>query len=145
MRQPRILRAAVLVLTLATGCAASSHPVARHTVPDLRSALVEYATASCLAFQPNEYLKDQGERWAGAIMQNARGPAGKWTPVADAVRAELSRSGVAQGQGAGPQAPTVPLPVMTCGRIAAAPAVHRSIDIATHALVAAYAAGADAR
>ncbi len=145
LRQSRIRRAAVLVLTLVTGCAASPHPVARRTVPDLRGALVEYAAASCLAFQPNEYLKDQGERWAGAIMQNARGPAGKWTSVANAVRAELSRSGVAQGQGSAPQAPIIPLPVMTCGRITDTPSVCRSIDIAAHALATDYAAGTDAR
>lgn len=128
------MRSAIVFLALLAGCSGQSKPVKVETKPAARDDLVEYATASCFAFQQNEYLKDQGERWAGAVMQNARGPVEKWTPVADAVKAELTRSGVAQGQGEGPQSPTVPLPVMTCGRIAATPAVSRSIDAAAKAM-----------
>jgi hypothetical protein len=126
---------AIMIFALLAGCSGQSQPVKAKTKPAARDDLVQYATASCLAFQQNEYLKDQGERWAGAVMQNAHGPIEKWTPVADAVKAELARSGVAQGRGEGPQSPTVPLPVMTCGRIAATPTVSRSIDAAANALV----------
>lgn len=128
------MRMAIMFSALLAGCSGQSQPVKAETKPAARDVLVQYATASCFAFQQNDYLKDQGERWAGAIMQNARGPVEEWTPVADAVKAELARSGVAQGQGEGPQSPTVPLPVMTCGKIVATPAVSRSIDASAKAL-----------
>lgn len=132
------MRSAIVFLTLLAGCSGQPQPVKAETNPAAHDDLVQYATASCFAFQQNEYLKDQGERWAGAIMQNARGPVEKWTPVADAVKAELARSGVAQGQSEGPQSPTVPLPVMTCGMIATTTAVSRSIDAAAKALAEDY-------
>lgn len=137
------MRVAMVFFALLAGCSGQSQPVKAETKPAASDALVQYATASCFAFQQNAYLKDQGERWAGAIMQNARGPIEKWTPVADAVKAELARSGVAQGQGEGPQSPTVPLPVMTCGQIAAKPTVKRSIEAAATALEGDY--GVEAR
>ncbi len=129
------MRMAIMLSALLAGCSGQSQTVKAETKPAARDDLVQYATASCLAFQQNGYLKDQGERWAGAVMQNARGPVEKWTPVADAVKAELARTGVAQGQGEGPQSPTVPLPVMTCGQIATKPTVSRSIDAAANALI----------
>lgn len=129
------MRMAIMLFALLAGCSGQSQPVKAETHFAARDDLVQYAMASCFAFQQNEYLEDQGERWAGAVMQNARGPVEKWTPVADAVKAELTRSGVAQGQGEGPQSQTVPLPVMTCGRIADAPSVRKVIDEAGKALM----------
>lgn len=128
------MRTVIMVVALLVGCSGQPQPAK----PAARDDLVQYATASCFAFQQNPYLKDQGERWAGAVVQNARGPVEKWTPVANAVKAELARSGVAQGQGEGPQAPTVPLPVMTCGRIATTSAVGSAIDGAAQALAEDY-------
>lgn len=128
------MRKAIVFFALLAGCSGESRPVKAETKPTARDDLVQYATASCFAFQQNDYLKNQGERWASAILQNAHGPVEKWTPVADAVKNALARSGVAQGQGEGPQAPTVPLPVMTCGQIATTPAVSFSIDTAAKAL-----------
>lgn len=75
-------------------------------------------------------------------MQRAHGPAEKWTPVADAVKAELARSGIAQGRGEGPQSPAISLPVMTCGQIANLAAVRRSIETASKALAQDYRTGA---
>lgn len=128
------MRTAVMFVAVLAGCSGQPQPAK----PAARDDLVQYATASCFAFQQNPYLKDQGERWAGAVVQNARGPVEKWTPVVNAVKAELARSGVAQGQAEGPQALTVPLPVITCGRIATTSAVGIAIDRAAKALAEDY-------
>ncbi len=130
------MRRAIVVLAVLAGCDGRSAP--RETTSAVREELAHYATASCFAFQRDAYLKDQGQRWAGAIVQNASGAIEPWAPVADAVKRELARSGVAQGQDDGPRSPTIPLPVMTCGRIAAAPAVRRAIDAAATALSQTY-------
>ena len=133
-----MMRTAMMLLALVAGCSGGALPAKADKKPAARDDLVEYATASCFAFQQNGYLKDQGERWAGAVLQHAPGPVAKWTLVADAVKAELARAGVGQGQGEGPQAPTVPMPVMTCWRIATMPSVSRSIDAAVRALAGDY-------
>lgn len=96
--------------------------------------LVAYASASCFAMQTEPLLKQQGERWAGGVMQRAHGPVEAWTPVADAVRAELKRGGVGLAKPERVDAPPVTLPLMTCGEIADTPAVRRAIDIAVKAM-----------
>jgi hypothetical protein len=135
-----MMRAAIGLAMLLTACGGHGTAPGGDMPAALRDDLVGYATASCLLLQDNSYLQDQGQRWAGAIMQNAHGGVEKWAPVAAAVRAELATSGVAQGQGEGPRAPTTPLPVMTCGRITSTPIVRRAIDLAARSLAADYSA-----
>jgi hypothetical protein len=134
-----VRRAGWASLVLLTSCGGHAAPVGVDGPSPLHDDLVGYAMASCLAIQPNDYLKDQGQRWAGAIMQDAHGPVEAWAPVATAVKAELGRSGIARGQGDGPTAAAVPLPVMTCGRIATTPAVRQAIAVAAKALARDYA------
>jgi hypothetical protein len=129
-----MMRVTLMAFVLLAGCSDRPAPTKTETVSALRDDLVAYAMASCFTYQNNAYLKEQGWRWAGAIMQNAHGPVEKWAPVAAAVKAELARSGIAQGQGEGPRAPTLPLPVMTCGEIAAAPPVRQAVEVAMKAL-----------
>jgi hypothetical protein len=135
-----MMRMAITILFVLAGCSGDAAPVGAMAPSTVHDDLVAYATASCFAVQPNDYLKDQGQRWAGAIMQGARGAVEKWEPVAAAVKAELASSGVAQGQGEGPMAPTVALPVMTCGTIATTSSVRRSIAVAERALAGDYRA-----
>ncbi|WP_230632325.1 hypothetical protein [Sphingomonas sp. Leaf37] len=133
-----MIRAVILaVLPLAPCSAAAAVPPS--TVPSaLDRDLAAYAVASCFAAMPQPHLKEQGERWAGAVIQRGHGSPEQWSPVADAVAAELKRAGIAQGQGDGPQAPTVPLPVMTCGEITHAATVRAAIAIARRALTVDY-------
>ncbi len=98
-----------------------------------------YAAASCFAALPQLFLKQEGEPWAGAVIQRGRGGPEQWIPVVDAVAAELKRAGIVQGQGDGPQSPTMPLPVMTCGEITRAATVRAAIATAHRALAADYA------
>lgn len=134
-----MMRAAMMALSLLAACGGHAPSTGAGAPSPLQDDLVAYATASCFTMQQNDYLKDQGQRWAGAIMQGAHGPVEKWVPVATAVKAELARSGVAEGQGEGPMAPAVTLPVMTCGRIATTPGVRQAIEAAATALANDYA------
>lgn len=135
-----MMRVAIGLAVLLTACGGQTPALSGDAPVALHDDLIGYATASCLILQDNPYLQDQGQRWAGAIMQGAHGGTEKWAPVAAAVKTEFVTSGVAQGQGEGPQAPTVPLPVMTCARIAAAPVVRKAIDLAARSLAADYQA-----
>lgn len=105
----------------------------------LQRDTIDYAMASCVASQPQPFLKDQGERWANAVIQRGHGAIEHWSRIADAVEIELKRSGIAQGQGDGSQAETVPLPVMTCGEITDRPRVQAAIAIARRTLSSDYA------
>lgn len=72
------------------------------------------------------------------MVERGAGSLEDWAPVADAVRAELKRSGVKQGRPEKPSDPAVPLPVMTCGEIADTPAVRAATTRARAALAGAY-------
>lgn len=133
----RMIRTRLLPALLAGSCAVTAG-AAPAPSPSLLRDLDAYAAASCLAALDHPFLKDQGERWAGAVVQRSAGPIAAWRPVADAVRLELKRAGIAQAQGAGPRAPALALPVMTCGEIADAPPVRRAIARAAATLTGAY-------
>lgn len=134
-----MIRAIVLAAQPLAACG-SPAPVPPSTVPSaLDRDLAAYAAASCFAALPQPFLKEQGERWAGAVIQRGHGSPEQWIPVADAVAAGVKRAGIAQGQGDGPQAPPVPLPVMTCGEITQAATVRAAIATAHRALTADYA------
>ncbi len=133
-----MMRIGWAALLLLTGCDGHAAPASTDAASPLQDDLVSYATASCFAIQPDKFLKEQGQQWAEAIMQGAHGPVEAWAPVAMAVKAEIARSGIAQGQGEGPAALPVPLPVMTCGRIATTPAVRRAIAAAAATLAHEY-------
>ena len=129
---------ATISLAAATLAGAAAHP-ARDPASAERD-LTRYAMATCLAAQDQPYLKDQGRRWAGGLIERGHGPIEAWTPVTEAVAAELARSGMGVSKPDGPFNPSVPMPLMTCGHIADAPTVRAAIDTATKALAADYAA-----
>ncbi len=133
MRQAVAMRALTVAVAIARPATAAPDRSA------LQRDLVDYAMASCFAAQPDPYLKDQGQRWAGAVMQRAHGPVELWTPVADAVARELGRTGIGGAQPDRPGLPGIPLPVMTCGEITETPSVRMAIETAARALRADYA------
>ncbi len=118
------------------GCATA--PLAERDV--VARDVAAYAMASCFAMQDQPYLRDQGERWASGVIQRGEGPIEAWTPIAQAVRAELARSGIGQGKPERPTEPSIPLPVLTCGEIGDAPAVRAAMVRARAALAADYRA-----
>lgn len=125
---------------LISGCASAPVGGVAAAADQMGLDMAAYAEASCLAAQKQTYLRDQGERWAGAVIQRGAGPIETWKAIGDAVDKELARSGIAQGQGDGPAAPTVPLPIMTCGEIANMPSVRAEIARAATVLSPAYRA-----
>jgi hypothetical protein len=131
------LCAAVCLLLLPVGaCAAPRQAVDQPSA--LERDVAAYAMASCFAALPQPIFQQQGERWAGAVIQRGHGAIEQWTALAEAVAGELKRTGIAQGQGEGPQAATVPLPVMTCGEITTTPAVRAAMRSAEKGLAIDY-------
>ena len=110
------------------------------TPTPLQRDLASYATASCFAALPQPLLHHGSERWAGAVIAHGHGPIEPWAALARAVADELKRTGIDQGQGAGPDAPPTPLPVMTCGEITDRPAVRAAMETAVKALAKEYRA-----
>lgn len=87
-----------------------------------------YAIASCLANQDQPYLKDQGDGWAAAIVQRAKGGLDALTAVSTVVKAELAKGKMAVIRNeTGPQRDK-PLPVLYCGEIIDVPSVRAAID-----------------
>jgi hypothetical protein len=123
-------------------CAAAPLPVPAAKDDALARDTAAYAVASCLTMVGNPYLREQGELWAGGVIQRGAGPIEAWTPIADAVKAELARSGVGQAKPERPSDPGRPMPVMTCGEIGHAPGVAAAVAKARAALAADYRAKA---
>jgi hypothetical protein len=136
MIRPSSLAYAVLMLGGCVGGPGLDGNAGRALARDVAA----YATASCFAALDDPFLRDQGQLWAGGVVQRGEGPIEALIPLADAVRAELERSGVGQGKPDGSHAPSKPMPVMTCGEIVHAPAVAAGMARAETALRSAYRA-----
>ena len=91
-----------------------------------------YAIASCLTYQDNPYLKDQGDAWASVIIQRTRGSVESLTDVAEVVKQETDKGGMAvmRDEAGGDKA----LPLLYCYEIIERPAVREAIDNAATAL-----------
>jgi hypothetical protein len=125
------------LLIAGTGCAsmATFDACARSAV---QRDVEGYAIASCLAVQDQPYLKDQGDGWASAIIQRAKGGLDALTAVAAAVKAEVAR-----GQMAVIHSETGPmmdktLPVLYCAEIIDAPSIQAAINKAIKKLASSY-------
>ena len=130
----------IIVIPTLSGCATAVVSQAQVSSSALIRDTTAYAVASCFSALPDAFLRDQGYRWAGGIIERGSGPMEAWTPIAEAVKAELKRGGIGQGKPEGPDAPNVALPVMTCGEIADAPGVAAAIATVREALAGAYRA-----
>jgi hypothetical protein len=94
-----------------------------------------YAISTCLLETDNTALKEQGGRWAGAIVQRSHGPIEAFSLVADAVRAEIKEKGFAQGHDDGPIASgAIAMPMLTCGEMTDQPKVAHAMSKAKAAL-----------
>ena len=85
-----------------------------------------YAIASCLAYQENAYLKDQGDAWASVIVQRSHGSIELLTDVAEVVKQETEKGGmtVMRDEEGGDKA----LPLLYCHEIIDRPAVRDAIE-----------------
>jgi len=118
-------------------CAAT--PVAATSGHDTIGRDVEsYAVASCLTYQKQPFLKDQGDGWASAIIQRSKGSLDDFTAVAEAVKAEVARGNMAVIRvEAGPEHEKA-LSIAYCFEILDAASVHAAVDSAMKNLADAY-------
>jgi hypothetical protein len=99
-----------------------------------------YAIASCLVAQKEPYLHDQGDAWASAIIQRAKGELDALTAVAAAVKAELAKGNMAVIRNEAEPMKGKALPVMYCTEVIDAPSVRSAINTAIKKLEPAYRA-----
>ena len=97
-----------------------------------------YAIATCLVNQQEPYLKDQGDGWASAIIQRAKGGLDAFTDVAAAVKAELTKGNMVVIRSETEPMKDKPLPVMYCGEIIDQPSVDAPIHKAVKKLKPSY-------
>jgi hypothetical protein len=120
------LRIAVALLAATTSDAATSASDA-HARTAVRRDVEGYAIASCLAAQDQQYLKDQGDGWASAIIQRGKGSLDAFTGIASAVKAELAKANMAVIRREN-ETKDKPLPIMYCSEIIDAPSVRAAIN-----------------
>lgn len=97
-----------------------------------------YAIASCLTYQKQPYLKDQGDGWASVIVQRSKGDISVLTAVATAVKNEVNKGNmVVIRNETGPARDKV-LPIQYCFEIPDAPSVHAAIARAVKKLKSSY-------
>lgn len=93
-----------------------------------------YAIASCLSFQPNPYLKDQGDAWASVVIQRMKGSPAALADLAEHVKVETARGDVPIIRDETGMGPDKPLPLLFCVEIIDHPAVRSGIEQAVRAL-----------
>jgi len=131
------LLACCLVFATLNACAAT--PVAATSGRDAARRDVEsYAIASCLTYQQQPLLKDQGDGWASAIIQRSKGALDDFTAVAEAVKSEVAKGNMAVIRvETGPEHEKA-LPIAYCFEILDTPSVHAAVVSAMKNLADAY-------
>jgi len=128
---------AVLLISILTACATKSFTddISRSQV--LRD-VEGYAIASCLAFQSNTYLKDQGDAWASVIIQRMKGSPDALAEIVEKVRYEIEQGNMAVIRDDVTPGQDKNLPVLFCGEIIDLPKVRSAIQKAIIVLEASY-------
>lgn len=110
-----------------TACAAtptasvSGHKAAKRDVE-------AYAIASCLNYQNQPYLKDQGDGWASAVIQRFKGELDDLTTVAAVVKAEVLKGDMVVIPDETVPECEMALPVAYCFDILNTPSVHAEVE-----------------
>ena len=87
-----------------------------------------YAIASCMIASRDTVLMEQGQGWAGAIVQRSHGRIEIFSGVSKAVDEKIRVSGFAVGHQDGPvQSNRAKLFMLTCGEIVDQPNVARAV------------------
>jgi hypothetical protein len=131
------LFACCLISAALVGCGTTPPATASGRNPVQRD-VEGYAVASCLAYQKQAYLKDQGDGWASVIIQRSKGELEAFTAVADAVKTEVAKGNmVVIPVETGPEHEKA-LPVAYCFEILNAPSVHAAVKHAVEKLSTSY-------
>jgi len=99
-----------------------------------------FVMASCLAKAENPALKEQGDAWAGAVVQRSHGDFEIFKTLGKVVADELALTGFGVAHRDGPAALDLPLPALTCAEMRDRPAVRRALQAARAKLSPAYRA-----
>ena len=87
-----------------------------------------YAIASCMIASRDTVLMEQGQGWAGAIVQRSHGPIEIFSGVSKVVNEKIRVSGFAVGHQDGPvQSNGTKLFMLTCGEIIDQPSIVRAV------------------
>lgn len=123
MRQTLFLAVA---LTLG-GCGATTGTLVSPRT-DLLRDLEGYAIASCLVYQSDPYLQDQGDAWASVIVQRSQGDLEVFTNLATQVKNEVGKGEMAVIRDEAGAGKDKALPVLYCGEIIDKPAIRSAIE-----------------
>lgn len=126
-----------LVFAPLSACATTPNAAASGRDP-VRRDVEGYAIASCLTYQQQPYLKDQGDGWASAIIQRSRGDLDALTAVAEAVKTEVAKGNMSVIRvETGPKHEKA-LPIAYCFLILDTPSVHTAVENTIKKLAASY-------
>lgn len=120
-----------------TACAAT--PISKKSERDTARRDVEsYAIASCLTFQQQPYLRDQGDGWASAVIQRSKGELEELTAVANAVQKEVSKGNMTLIRVESGSESEIALPIAFCFDILNSHSVHAAVEDAIWKLAQSY-------
>lgn len=133
------MRAALLLVVIAVcACAPKEDPAGTQRA-EVQRDTESYAIASCLTYQSDPYLKDQGDAWASVIVQRARGDIEVFASVAAAVKVEVAKGDMAVVRNESEPGKDKAVPVMYCSEIIDKPGVRAAVQKAVATLAPAYA------
>jgi hypothetical protein len=98
----------------------------------------EYAIASCLFYQQQPFLKDQGDGWASAIIQRSKGGLDAFTAVADAVKMEISKGNMVVIRAENEPGHEKALPIAYCFGLLTTASVELAVEKATKQIESSY-------
>ena len=121
----------------AAGCAPSANSIGSPRTEVLRD-VEGYAIASCLTYQAEPYLKDQGDAWASVIVQRMKGDLEALADLAEQVKRQNEAGNMAVVRDETRPEKGKTLLVLHCGEIIDRPVVRVAIQKAVADLSPAY-------
>lgn len=131
-------RVAGYVFSITLMACAAALPAKANAYDSVRRDVESYAIASCLTYQQQPYLKDQGDGWASAIIQRAKSDINALTGVAAAVKTEVAKGGMAVIPNEVGPARDKSLPIAYCFEILDSPVIHTAVEKAIKKLAVSY-------
>src|SRR5690606_31965997 len=113
----KLMRTILILISLALAACASETASRGSPRSDALRDFEGYATASCLASQPQPYLQDQGDAWASVIVQRLAVDPEVLADIATQARVEIAKGGMAVIREEGGSDKDKLLPVLYCAEI----------------------------
>lgn len=127
----------VLFAALLVGCAQGAGTIGGPRQQVLRDA-EGYVVASCLSFQSQPYLKDQGDAWSSAIVQRMKGNLDVLASLANQVKREIAKGDMAVIRQETGNGIDKALPILYCSEMIDRPSVRAAIQDAVLQLEPSY-------